>query len=129
MVENVETTMLKYILSVAYGANSMVLFFKEQEHAESAYGVANNAAIDNTKGVEITDDYGQKAVFGPGVVTSALLEDIDKSATCAIERHIHQMRTQVRGRRMIDSDPLLKTAAMLGPGGPSFMPPNMGGRA
>lgn len=108
---------LKFLLTVAFGTSTVWMFnFKSEEAAAAVFDAASAARGDFNKTVKITDDYGQTATIGGGLIGGINLENLDITAEAAIERHLHQMRTNLKAQRAIENDPALKAAAMLGQG-------------
>lgn len=121
-----------FSLTICFGpaATIWTMLFKEEEKAATFYDAYINTPVSHTDDripLTVTDDFGQRAVIDLNQIHSVMLEDMEVSQMAAIERGLHQARTQAKAQSRAMADPALK-AAMLGQG-PAVHSPFMNGRA
>ena len=86
------------------------LLFKSDKEPTEAFARITVASPEET--VIIDDDYGQRFLAERSDIKGVLLEDTQKSQQGAIERALHNARTQAKANIAAQADPALKTAAM-----------------
>ena len=113
-----------YSLSIHFGPNAMVwaFLFKEKEKGDACFELAmTNAYADSA--TAITDDFGQRAVFGPGTITGMMIEDLDLVEEARILRSLANARGEVKARQRATTDPVIRAGAQ----GPSVLQPRFNG--
>ena len=112
-----------YSLSIHFGPNAMVwaFMFKDKEKADLHLAGAKTAIYEGTA-CELSDDFGQSAVFGAGELCGAMLEDLDLVEEARILRSLANARGEVKARQRASTDPVLRAAQQ----GPSVLTPSFG---
>lgn len=108
-----------FSVTIAFGATSWRLLFKDGDKAEQCYMQASNG-VDKTQQfndathVSFIDDFGQKACFKRAAVDAVMLENMDESKLGAIELALHNARMQASGQQRAEADPTLRASRMTG---------------
>lgn len=105
------------------GANWNLLF-KTPEKAQQTFDSLFRG--DGLVSLVVEDDFGMKVLVKPAAVHGVFLEDMDVSQMAAVERGLHQARSQAKAQSRAMSDPVLKSAMMSQ--GPAVHSPFMNGR-
>lgn len=113
-----------YSLTICFGpaATTWVLLFKEEEKAKALW---NLLIQPEDVSVAATDDFGQQVFVHANKVSGMMLEDMELSQQAAIERGLHQARSQAKAQKLAMADPVIASSlrqqqmgpAVLGPGG------------
>jgi hypothetical protein len=112
-----------HIVTIVIAPVAMPFIFKTEDAAKLAYATSpDEAGI-----VKITDDYGQTGAFYERTISCRLIEDCALSQRGAIERSLHQQRTQTAFQRAAESDPIIR-GGMRGPAVLSPVPGFNGGQ-
>jgi len=117
-----------HLLTIVFGPACInwSLMFKDPQRADKAFADLEVAKQSDGTCITIIDDFGQKAVLEVLDIHGWMLEDMEQSKMCHIERGLHQARTQARGQQMAQSDPILKNASAMR--GPAVLDPMANGR-
>lgn len=111
-----------HIITIAFGSAPSIwqFVFRTEEAAKKVW---DHKAV--TPGlIEITDDFGQTAVFREADICGRMIENMDLSKQAHLNRHLHQQRMQAEANKQAEADPAIR-AAMAGRG-PAILSP-MGG--
>jgi hypothetical protein len=100
-----------HIITIASAPTVIQFVYKTKAGAVAALGAYKTAMQDT---FEITDDFGQYAVFKLEGISSVVMEDCSLSRQAHIERSLHQQRMQYDAQKAAESDPTIR-AAMRGP--------------
>jgi hypothetical protein len=105
-----------YSLTIHFGPNAMtwMFLFKEKENASAGW---KNIVGDS---LDITDDFGQRAVIKLNSIHGSVLEDLDLTEEARIYRSLANARGEVKARQRAATDPVLRTAQ----NGPAVISPN-----
>lgn len=121
---------MMFSLTIVFGPvpTPWVLLFKTKEALDTALQAYRS---DKTTSFEsgdlaITDDYGATVSLRRTSIHGIMAEDMELSKMNAIERGLHQARTQARAEQMASSDPILKAASMRH-GGNAMLSPGFNG--
>lgn len=102
-----------YNLAIAYGSPTVIwsFLFKKQEDAQKAFDALTNAS---TEWIEFKDDFGTNAKIKRSLLGASLLESMNDLKEGQIERMLQQARIQAAANTRAQTDPALKTLAMMG---------------
>lgn len=100
-----------HVITVAFGATPAMwqFIFKTEETAKAAWENITKAGR-----VNITDDFGQTALFDTNNITGRMFENMDLSKQAQVQRGLHQQRTQAEFQKAAETDPIIRMA-MRGP--------------
>lgn len=97
------------------------LMFKTKEAADKIWNQLNVPSV--LPVVELTDDFGHRAIVAFSRFAGAILEDMSLTRVAHIERALHEARTRAKMQQDAQADPVLRTAAMTQGQGPAILNP------
>lgn len=99
---------------------TLQLQFKDFEHARTAYGlIAPRAeAVDNVKPLEVSDDFGTRAVIYRSDVLTHILEDTATRMTAGVAIEILKAYANHRLNTQVQTDAVLNGTLVAGAGAP-----------
>lgn len=118
-------------LTICFGpaATPWILLFKDEAKAATIYNAYAEQAVSEEKplsGVLIgSDDFGQAFVIPASEIKGMMLEDMDLSQDAAVERGLHQARTQAKAETKAMGDDVIKAAIRAKQQGPAVYQPGM----
>ncbi len=116
-----------HCLSIVFNAGSPVMW--KLLYREATDAVKNYEALLHTDGdVELSDDFGQKIMVSRDQLSGVMQEDLDQSKLAHIEMSLHEAKTRAAANKQAQSDPALRTSAMMGAGGMPILSPMGNGR-
>ena len=93
-----------HIVTIVISPVAMPFIFKTEDAAKLAYATVP----DDGGWFKITDDYGQTGTFNQETISCRLIEDCTLSQRGAIERSLHQQRTQTKFQQAAESDLVIR---------------------
>jgi hypothetical protein len=110
-------------LTIWFGPASanVVLLYKEEERAKACFALL----IQANGALATTDDFGQQIFFLGTEVRGLLLEDMALSQEAAIERGLHQARSQAKAQKLAMTDPIISASLRQQQMGPAVLGPGM----
>jgi|SRR5215469_7165021 len=118
-----------FCMTIVFGqATAWSLLFKTEEALIAAQKIYTDVGAFNMQGVpngdvDITDDYGQRAIVRRSDIHGVMFEDMSQSKLAQIERGLHQMRTQIDANNQAKADPVLMAAMRMNQPGPGVITP------
>ncbi|MFA5902209.1 MAG: hypothetical protein WC829_24215 [Hyphomicrobium sp.] len=116
-------------LTIWFGpaATSIVLLYKEEEKACVVYNAfTEHQVLHAEKGSLIgSDDFGQNFSIAIDGISGMLLEDMALSQEAAIERGLHQARSQAKAQKLAMTDPIISASLRQQQMGPAVLAPGM----
>lgn len=104
-----------FIVTIVCSPVAIPFIFKTEDAAKAAY----KTRLSSTDEIEITDDFGQTGSFNVSAISCMMIEDCNLSQRGAIERSLHQQRTQTKFQQAAESDLVIRSgmrgAPMLSP--------------
>lgn len=123
-----------FSLTIVFGSPAIpwTLLFNSQEAAETAFENYKSSKTTNFNGENFIqkDDFSQDLCIARTSLHGALLEDMDKSKLAAVERGIHQHKTQILAHKRGQQDPEIQAFArmnQMAAGGPAVLQPGFNG--
>lgn len=115
-----------FAVTIAFGNTSWRLLYKTAEKAEEHFNFISTPPdktqdFNATTRIQLTDDFGQRAMFVHSAVVGVMLEDLNESKLATIELGLHQQRTQVGFQARAEADPTCRAGATRG--GPGIITP------
>lgn len=118
-------------LTICFGpaATTWALLFKEEAKAVELYNNYTTDKVESAIGCFIAaDDFGQALTLEFKNIHGMMLEDMDLSQLAAVERGLHQARTQAKAETKAMTDEVIKNAIRAKQQGPAVYQPGMNGR-
>ena len=100
-----------YSLTINFGPTGTVwaFLFKEKDNAEECRARAHEY-IAESRGLEIIDDFGQRASFLPDSINGIVFEDLDQTEAARIYRSLAEERLKVKLMEAARADPVIRAA-------------------
>jgi hypothetical protein len=105
------------------------LLYKTKESFDTARTAYNTPALSafDGKTLDLADDYGQQAVIRRESIHGVLFEDLNQSMLGAVERGLHQLRTQIAANKAGRADPSIMEHMRQQQHGPAVLAPGFNG--
>lgn len=115
-------------LTICFGPSATVwtLLFKEEEKAATIYNAYTSSRLSELLQLIIgCDDFGQAISIPNTAIHGMMLEDMALSQDAAVERGLHQARTQAKAETKAMTDDVIKNAIRAKQQGPAVYQPGM----
>jgi NADH:ubiquinone oxidoreductase subunit D len=115
-------------LTICFGpaATTWTLLFKTEEKASELYNAYTGAKVAHESSQLIgVDDFGQTISLVVNDIHGMMLEDMSLSQEAAVERGLHQARTQAKAEKKAMEDSVIKEAIRAKQQGPAVYQPGM----
>ena len=115
-------------LTICFGPSATVwtLLFKTEEKASELYNAYTGAKVARESSLLIgVDDFGQAISLVIDDIHGMMFEDMALSQEAAVERGLHQARTQAKAETKAMNDDVIKNAIRVKQQGPAVYQPGM----